>query len=276
MCNLPVTWSGDAGCEMNQPAEISTRWAQAFVGLSLPSFFPNGTAAPLWLRSDNIIVESPFEIQLAGLKEKLLLMASRAETAVNRSVKALIRRDDDLARKTKEDDSVIDELEKEIDDGALKILALRPPPMELRMVTMAMKVSHDLERVGDEATTISRRSIELSREPALRQAANIPPIASIALQMLKDALDAFISRDAAKARRVIPRDDEVDARNRALQQELATYMTQNPGAITRCLNLMVISKSLERVADHATNVAEMVVYLCEGRDIRHSGKPKKS
>ncbi|MDB6031618.1 MAG: phosphate uptake regulator, PhoU [Verrucomicrobiales bacterium] len=276
MCNLPVTWSGDAGCEMSQPAEISIRWAQAFAGLSLPSFFPNGTAAPLRLRSDNTIVDNPFEVQLAGLKEKLLLMASHAETAVNRSVKALIRRDDDLARKTKEDDNVIDELEKEIDDGALKLLALKPAPMELRMVTMAMKVSHDLERVGDEATTISRRSIELSREPALRQAANIPPIASIALQMLKDALDAFISRDAAKARRVIPRDDEVDARNKALQQELATYMTQNPGAITRCLNLMVISKSLERVADHATNVAEMVVYLCEGRDIRHSGKPKKS
>jgi phosphate transport system protein len=138
-----------------------------------------------------------------------------------------------------------------------------------------MKISHDLERVGDEATTISRRSIELSREPALRQAASIPPIASIALQMLKESLDAFVSRDAAKARQVIPRDDEVDARNKALQNELATYMTQNPAAITRCLNLMVISKSLERVADHATNVSEMVVYLCEGRDIRHSGKPKK-
>jgi phosphate transport system protein len=260
---------------MSQPAEISLSPAQAFPGLRFPSLFPVGTPAPLRLRSDIRLVDSSFEIQLAGLKEKLLLMASHAEAAVNRSVKALIRRDDDLARKTKEDDNVIDELEKEIDESALKLLALRPAPMDLRMVTMAMKISHDLERVGDEATTISRRSIELSREPALRQAASIPPLASIALQMLKDSLDAFVSRDAAKARQIIPRDDEVDGRYKALQQELATYMTQNPGAITRCLNLMVISKSLERVADHATNVAEMVVYLCEGRDIRHSGKPQK-
>lgn len=216
------------------------------------------------------IVDSKFEIQLAGLKEKLLLMASHAEAAVNRSVKALVRRDDDLARQTKEEDNIIDTLEKEIDEDCLKLLAFKPTALELRMITMAMKITHDLERVGDEATTISRRTIELGHEPPLRQAANIPPIATIALEMLKEALDAFVERDSTKARGVIPRDDTVDAMNKTLHKELAACMTENPAAITRCLNLMVISKSLERVADHATNVAEMVVYLCEGRDIRHS------
>ncbi|HUR44855.1 MAG TPA: phosphate signaling complex protein PhoU [Candidatus Saccharimonadales bacterium] len=216
------------------------------------------------------ILDSKFEIQLAALKEKLLLMASHAESAVNRSVKALVRRDDDLARQTKEQDNVIDSLEKEIDEECLRLLAFKPAPLELRMITMAMKITHDLERVGDEATTISRRTIELGHEPPLRQAGGIPAIASIALEMLKDALDAFVGRDSVKARQVIPRDDTVDMMNKTLQKELAACMTENPAAITRCLNLMVISKSLERVADHATNVAEMVVYLCEGRDIRHS------
>lgn len=257
---------------MSYPLAFLKSPGQPFLGLRSVALFPDGAAALQRLHSDNYIVDSQFHTQLAALKEKLLLMASHAEAAVNRSVRALIRRDDDLARRTKEDDSIIDELEKQIDEACLRLLAFKPEPFELRMVTMAMKISHDLERVGDEATTISRRSIELSREPALRQTASIPPIASTALQMLKDALDAFVSRDPLKARQVIPRDDEVDARNKALQQELAKYMTLNPGAITRCLNLMVISKSLERVADHATNVAEMVVYLCEGRDIRHGGK----
>lgn len=225
-------------------------------------------------------MDKQFEQQLAGLKEKLLLMASHAEAAVNRSVKALVRRDDELARRTKEEDNVIDTLEKEIDEDCLKLLAFKPAPLDLRMITMAMKIAHDLERVGDEATTISRRTIELGHEAPLRQAGSIPPLASTALEMLKDALDAFVGHDAEKALRVIPRDDTVDAMNKSLQKELAAWMTENPAAITRCLNLMVISKSLERVADHATNVAEMVVYLCEGRDIRHTnhenGAPSSS
>lgn len=217
-------------------------------------------------------VPSESATELAALKEKLLVMASYAEAAVNRAVKALIRRDDDLARQTREEDDLIDGLEVEIDDLALRLLARKPAALELRFVTMAMKISNNLERVGDEATTISRRVLELSHEPQLQQAAEIPRMAALAVQMLKESLDAFVNRDPAKARGVIPRDQAVDELNTRLHRELAALMTQRPSAITRCLNLMVISKSLERIADHATNVAEEVVYLYEAKDIRHAGK----
>ena len=141
---------------------------------------------------------------------------------------------------------------------------------------MAMKISHDLERVGDEATTISRRCLELSHEPPLKQRAEIPRMATLALEMLKESLDAFVNRDAGKARAIIPRDEEVDLLNKQLHRELASYMVAEPATITRCLSLMVISKSLERIGDHATNIAELVVYLYEGHDIRHTGKPSNT
>jgi phosphate transport system protein len=210
--------------------------------------------------------------ELASLKEKLLIMASRAEAAVNRAVKALMKRDDKLARQIKEEDNLIDQLEMEIDQYAIGLLEQGPTGMNLRLVTMAMKISHDLERVGDEATTISRRCLDLSTQPPLRSQVDIPRMATLALQMLKDALDAFVNQDPAKAREVIPRDAEVDALNKEFHRELTAYMARDPGNIPGSLSLMVVAKSLERIADHATNVAEEVVYLCEGTDIRHSGK----
>ena len=214
------------------------------------------------------------EKALSGLKEKLLTMASYAETAVNRAVKALVRRDDNLARRTKEEDDLIDALEKEIDDDALHLLATAPGSFNLRFITTAMKISQNLERVGDEATTISRRVIDLGRDPQLKQVEAIPPMAALAVQMLKDALDAFVSRDPVKARAIIPTDQRVDEMNKRQQRELTAFMTGKPATIARCLNLMVICKSLERIADHATNVAEEVVYLYEGKDIRHADLDK--
>ncbi|HXJ59838.1 MAG TPA: phosphate signaling complex protein PhoU [Verrucomicrobiae bacterium] len=218
---------------------------------------------------DAVLVPGEPSGDLALLKEKLLMMASYAETAVNRAVKALARRDDDLASRTSEEDDRIDRLELEVDELALQLLATRPGPRELRFVTMAMKIANNLERVGDEATTISRRVMELSREPQLQQACEIPPMAATVLGMLKDSLDSFVRQDPAQARGVIPRDDAVDELNRRLHRELGALMAERPAAITRALNLMVISKSLERIGDHAANLAEQVVYLCEGRDIRH-------
>lgn len=197
------------------------------------------------------------------------MMASQAESAVNRAVKALVRRDDDLALRTRDDDQVIDRLEIEIDDEAVQLLAGRPPMEELRRIIVAMKIAHNLERVGDEATTISRRCLELSREPQLRQATMIPRLAGMALQMLKDALDAFVHRDGAKARAVIPCDPEVDQLYQNLRRDLADSMHERPLSISRCLNLMVVAKSLERIADHAANIAEEVVFMLEGQDIRH-------
>ena len=212
-------------------------------------------------------VPAEFETELAVLKEKLLIMAGYAEAAVNRAVKALIRRDDDLARRTREEDDIIDAFELEIDELAFGLLARRPRPLELRLIAMAMKISNNLERVGDEATTISRRVLELSHEPQLQQASEVPRMAALALQMLKEALDAFVHGDPAKARTIVPRDSAVDEMNRRLHRELAALMAERPSAITRCLNLMVICKSLERIADHATNVAEEVVYLYEGKGV---------
>jgi len=213
-----------------------------------------------------------FDQELAALKEMLLTMASKAEAAVNNAIKALVDRDDDLARSVKEEDNAIDRLEIEVDEMAIGLLSKAPLASDLRLITVAMKISHDLERVGDEATTISRRAVELSQEPQLKAYIDIPRMAKMALEMLDDALDAFVNADPEKARAVIPRDKEVDALNRQLHRELSSYMVEKPTTITRCLNLMVISKSLERIADHATNVAEEVVYLYEAKDIRHTGK----
>ena len=214
--------------------------------------------------------------ELAALKEKLLTMASKAEAAVNNAIKALVDRDDDLARSVKEEDNALDQLEIEVDEMAIGLLSKAPLASDLRLITVAMKISHDLERVGDEATTISRRAIELSQEPQLKPYIDIPRMAKMALEMLGDALDAFVNANPEKARAVIPRDKEVDALNRQLHRELSSYMVERPTTITRCLNLMVISKSLERIADHATNVAEEVVYLYEAKDIRHTGKGQAS
>lgn len=217
-------------------------------------------------------MQSHFEKDLGDLKEKLLRMAGLATSAVRNAIKALVDRDDDLARKVKEDDDLLDQLEVEIDEQAIVLLSRAPLATDLRLITVAMKISHDLERVGDEATTIARRSIELSQEPQLKPYVDIPRMATMALEMLNAGLDAFVNRDTEKARAAIPRDKEVDALNRQLQRELASFMIEKPATITRCLHLMTISKSLERIADHATNIAEEVVYLYEARDIRHTDK----
>lgn len=212
-----------------------------------------------------------FEGELVELKEKLLLMASHATAAVTNSVKALVDRNDDLARSVIARDDVIDQLEMAIDELSITLLSKAPLASDLRLITVAMKASRDLERIGDEATSIAKRAIELSEEPQLKPYVDIPRMASIALEMFKDALDAFVNHDPAKARAVIPRDKEVDAINKQLHRELASYMVERPATISRCLKLMAISKRLERIADHAKNVAEEVVYLYEARDIRHGG-----
>ena len=213
-----------------------------------------------------------FENELAELKEKLLTMASHAEAAVNKAIKSLTDRDDELARRVAADDVLVDQLEIEIDEMAIQLLSKAPLATHLRLITMAMKISNHLERVADEATTISRRALELATEPQLKPYVDIPRMATMALDMLKDALDSFVNRNPEKARAIVPRDKDVDLLNKQLHRELSSYMVERPSTITRCLNLMVISKSLERIADHATNVAEEVVYLYQAEDIRHRGK----
>jgi phosphate transport system protein len=209
--------------------------------------------------------------EMTRLKESLLAMASHAESALTRAMRALVERDDLLAQSVMDDDSIIDQFEVDIDDIAIHLLAKAPVATDLRLTTVAMKISINLERVGDSAVTIARRAVELNTEPQLKPYIDLPRMATMSLEMLRDAISAFINREPEKARAVVPRDLEVDNLNRQLHRELASFMIERPATITRCLNLMVISKCLERIADHATNVAEEVVYLYEAIDIRHSG-----
>src|ERR1700679_676640 len=216
-------------------------------------------------------MENQFEIGLNALKQKLLLMASRAETAVNEAVQALMQRDYDLAVRVRLDDNIIDQFEVEIDEMAIQLLTRAPLASNLRLVTVAMKISQNLERIGDEATKIAKRARDLAQEPPIKANLELPRTAVIALDMLKASLDAFVQRDSAAARAIIPRDKEVDALNKQIHAVLVQHMVENPDTIGRCLHWIVAAKSIERIADHATNVAEDVVYLCDAQDIRHTG-----
>jgi phosphate transport system protein len=217
-------------------------------------------------------MEHHFDTELDGLKQKLLVMASHAETAVNEAVGALIERDYDRALRVKANDSVLDRFEIEVDELAILLLAGAPLATDLRFVTVAMKISQNLERVGDEAVKIAKRARDLSQEPPLKIDIDLPGMAKLSLELLKAALDAFVNRDPATARALIPRDKVVDAVNKQINQALTQKMMESPDNIQRGLHLITISRSLERIADHATNVAEDVVYLCEAEDIRHSRK----
>jgi phosphate transport system protein len=211
-----------------------------------------------------------FETSIDGLRQRLLTMASYAAQSIRTAVRAVVERDDELGRKVEEDDSLLDDLEKLIDELAIQLLLRAPLARDLRLIMVATKVSHDLERVGDEATAIARRAQDLNREPQLKAPIELPRMASMVTEMLAESLDAFITGDCTRARAIIPRDKQVDALNKQLHRELTALIVQSPDNTNRCLNLMAISKRLERVGDHAKNIAEEVVYLHEATDIRHT------
>jgi phosphate transport system protein len=213
-----------------------------------------------------------FEQELSAFKNTLLTMASHAESAVRRAVEALVRRDSELAQRVRADDTVIDRFEVDVDEMAIGLLAKAPLASDLRLIAVTMKISQNLERVGDEACKIAGRARDLAQEPPLKLMVPIPQLAELALHMLKASLDSFVNQDPAAARALIPQDKRVDALNKEIHHQLADHMISSPETITRCLALMVAAKSLERIADHAKNVAEEVVYLCEAEDIRHAGK----
>src|ERR1700756_3722567 len=174
-----------------------------------------------------------FDSELDGLKQKLLAMASRAETAITEAVRALMDRNYELAIQVKENDKVLDQFEIEVDDLAIHLLAKAPLASDLRLVTGAMKISQNLERVGDEATKIAKRARDLSQEPPVKVVVDLPRMAKLALDMLKAALDAFVNRDPATARALIPPDKEVDGINKQITNHLAQYMVENPDTIKR-------------------------------------------
>ena len=217
-------------------------------------------------------MERHFDHDLAELKERLLTMASHAEKAVNDAVRALVNRDLELALEVRAKDEILDHFEMEIDEAAITLLARAPLASDLRFVTVAMKISQNLERAGDEATKIAKRARDLAKEPPLKLNLPLAQMSTLALGLLKSALDAFVNRDSTAARALIPRDKEVNALHKNIQQQLIAHMKENPDYIARCLHFLVAAKSLERIADHATNIAEEVVYLCEAADIRHTDK----
>lgn len=212
-----------------------------------------------------------FDSELESLRTHLLQMGDRAIEQTRLSLRSLMEADIGLADKVIATDDDIDKLEVQIDDEAIRYMTLRGPvASELRVVIVGMKASHDLERVGDEATNIARRARKLAIEPRLELYADIPRMANIALEMLRDALDCFVHEDEQKALAVIRRDAEVDNINRLVYRRLTSFMIEKPETIARALELMFISKSIERIADHATNIAEEMIYLAKGKDVRHT------
>jgi len=215
-------------------------------------------------------VERHFERDLEALKEQLLLMGGRAEAIVLKSVEALRRLDRELAREIVADDRVIDLMEIDIDERCLRLLALQQPmARDLRFITAALKINNDLERVGDHAVNIAGGVLRSAGEPLLKPLIDIPRMAELASGMLHDALDAFVRRDPETARRLVRSDDEVDALNRQIFRELLSFMIEDPATITRGMELVLVARNLERVADLATNIAEEVVFITEARVIKH-------
>jgi phosphate transport system protein len=217
-----------------------------------------------------------FDSELETFRSHLILMGETAIKQIRSAITALVESDASLANQVIAADDELDELEIKIDDEAVRYMNLRAPvASELRLVIVGMKASHDLERVGDEATSIAKRAIKLCAEPPLKPYIDIPRMATMALEMLRDALDCFLQVDEARAVAVCKRDAEVDNLNRQLYRELTSFMIEKPETISRAIELMFIAKSIERIADHATNIAEEMIYLSQGKNVRHTEEVKK-
>jgi phosphate transport system protein len=218
-----------------------------------------------------------FDTELETFRSQLILMGETAIEQVRRAIRALVESDTALAAQVIAADDELDRLEVKMDDEAVRFMNLRAPiASDLRLVIVGMKASHDLERVGDEASSIAKRAVRLSAEPPLKPYIDLPRMANIALEMLRDALDCFLNGDVEKAIAVCHRDTEVDLLNKQLYRELSSFMVENPSTISRALELMFISKSIERIADHATNIAEEMIFLAKGEDVRHTEQVKKN
>ncbi|AKF82575.1 PhoU family transcriptional regulator [Myxococcus fulvus 124B02] len=214
--------------------------------------------------------DKAFEQDLRDLREKLLAMGAKVEGLIAQSMRALTDRDSALAEKVVAADKDVNRLEVEIDELCRRILALRQPAAsDLRLITTALKIVTDLERIGDLAVNIAERSMDLNQVPPLAPYVDTPKLAELAQQQVKRSLDAFVSNDVAKAEEVLQGDDLLDALFLKIFNELLAYMMEDSRNIRRATALMFIAKHLERIGDHALNVAEMVVYMVRGKDIRH-------
>ena len=216
-----------------------------------------------------------YEEELRGLRAGLLKMGGLAERQIAEAIDSLVNRNTGQARTTLARDVEVNRMDTEMDERCVRLLALhQPAASDLRFITTGLKITTDLERIGDNAVNICERAIELNQEPQLKPYIDIPRMAEIAQSMVKDSLDAFMRDDTTLAEEVIDRDDEVDQLNYQIYRELLNYMAEDPQTIPRATRILFVSKYLERIADHATNIAEMVVFMVKGRTIRHMEKKK--
>ena len=214
-----------------------------------------------------------FDREIEHLKELLLRMGAMVEDSINESIRALLERDTAVAERVIAADTAIDQMELEIDHHTIELIAkMQPAAVDLRFVATAMKITPELERIADLAVDVCERAIELNREPPLKPLIDIPRLARMAQDMVRQSLDAFVRRDTALARQVIARDDEADLLTEQSFRELLTYMLEDSRNISRAIRLTFIGKYFERIADSATNICEMVVYLAEGKVIKHSNE----
>ena len=219
----------------------------------------------------------PASEQIANIRETLLMMASLANRNLALAMRALVERDEKLAASVEAEDSQLDELEVSIDEMVINHMATHAPvATDCRFMLVASKISSNLERIADQATAIARRSLELNKEPLLKPLIDIPRMAQIAEGMLRDGITALIDRKPELAQEIVKRDKEVDQINKQLARELTSFMLEDPSTITRALNLTIVARCLERVADHCKNIAEEVYYLYAAVDIRHDRTPPPS
>jgi phosphate transport system protein len=222
-------------------------------------------------------MERYFDEELTKLKQKLLRMAGLVEESIEHAVAGLKEQKDEPALEVISREKDVNQLDVEIDEACLRLLALRQPMAgDLRFITSAMKIGVDLERMGDLAVNIAERAIELNKVPLIKPLIDIPRMAKMAQTMVRDALNAFINRDDLLAREVCCRDDEVDSLNDQIFRELLTYMMQDPATIQRAVGLILVGRHLERIADHATNIGEDVIYLVKGKTIKHNIDSQRS
>lgn len=219
-------------------------------------------------------IDRHYEEELQELRHLVLEMGGLVEQQIADAMRSLVERDDEFARLVIERDRTVNRMDVQIDDLCLRLLALhQPAARDLRLITTALKITTDLERAGDMAENICERAIEMCREPQLKPLIDLPRMAAIAQGMLRQALDAFVREDTELALQVCHQDDAVDQLTDQVMRELLTFMLEDPHTITRALRLIFVAKYLERLADHATNIAEMVIFMVKGKSIRHMDRP---
>jgi phosphate transport system protein len=221
-------------------------------------------------------LERHFDQELEDLKQRLLWMGSLAERAVHQAVHAVLDAEEPLAEAVLEEETAINEIQLEIDDRVQRLLALQQPmAVDLRFILAVSRINNDLERIGDQAVNIAQSALRILRHPQVKPYVDLPRMSDIAEGMVRDSLNALVQRDVELAQRVLARDDQVDSLRDQMFRELLTYMMENSAVVFPAFELILVAKNIERIGDHATNIAEDVIYMVQGRDVRHPAADRR-